>query len=113
MKSMHGPAVGQKSAVRPGRSNLVVRNIAEAKRTVPPKSASALPEVLAKVKSVLGKPAEADLTAKDAYSGVAYAVRDELIEKFNKTHAHWAVSTSIFLRLNWALGAITCVIVAH
>ena len=97
MKSLHGPTIGQRSAVRPGQlgrsTGLLVRNIAEAQRTSSSKaSPSALPQVLSKVKSVLGKGSDADLSAKDAYSGVAYAVRDELIEKFNKTHAHWAVS---------------------
>ena len=95
MRSLHGPAIGQKSAVRGnvGRSSLIVRNVAEVQRTAPSASkGAALAGVMAKVKSVLGKPADADLSAKDAYSGVAYSVRDELIEKFNKTHAHWAVS---------------------
>ena len=97
MRSLRGPTVGPRPALRPGkigRPTLIVRNVAEIQRSVSPNgSGSALPSVLSKVKSIQGKTPDADLTAKDAYAGVAYDVRDALIEKFNKTHAHWAVSS--------------------
>ena len=74
---------------------LIVKSVAEAQRSktsAKGSSSSALPSVLSKVQSIQGKSPEANITAKDAYAGVAYDVRDALIEKFNKTHAHWAVS---------------------
>lgn len=92
MKSIHG-RVGPRPALRSskiGRSKLIIQNIAEAQRSSSNGSGS-LPSILSKVKSIQGKSPEADLSAKDAYAGVAYDVRDALIEKFNKTHAHWAV----------------------
>jgi hypothetical protein len=79
------------------RRSLVVRSIAEAER-VGKKGASvkdtgsALPELMDKVRSIVGKSTTADLTAKDVYNAVAYTTRDGLIERFNKTHEHWAVS---------------------
>ena len=109
MRSLHrGPAVGNSVptlGANIGRSKLIVRNVAEAKRSVATSSyGSTLPSVLSKVQSIQGKSPEANITAKDAYAGVAYDVRDALIEKFNKTHAHWAVSilqrNSIQLRSN-------------
>jgi starch phosphorylase len=84
------------------RRSLVVRSIAEAER-VGKKGASvkdtgsALPELMDKVRSIVGKSTTADLTAKDVYNAVAYTTRDGLIERFNKTHEHWAAKDSKFV----------------
>ena len=93
MRSLNvGPAVGRRPTLgaKIGRSTLIVRNVAT--RPIASYSGSALSSVLNKVQTIQGKSPEANMTAKDAYVGVAYDVRDALIEKFNKTHAHWAVS---------------------
>lgn len=50
---------------------------------------SALPSIMSKVKTVLGK--DAPSTTKDMYIGMSHAVRESLIDQFNKTHAHWEV----------------------
>lgn len=80
---------------RPSRVNLRVRSVAEAgisgKAPAGASSTGPLPDVLGKVKTVLGKSAVGDHAPKEAYTGVAYSVRDQLIDKFNKTHAHWEV----------------------
>jgi starch phosphorylase len=86
-----------------GRSKLTVRAVAEAEKTSPKQpskptskmsaaSTSALPDVYAKMRSVLGKATDVPHPPKDTYRGVAYSVRDHLIDRFNKTHAHWEVS---------------------
>ena len=107
MRSLNGQsAVGPRPALgaKAGRSMLIVKSVAEAQRSKTSSkgsSSSALPSVLSKVQSIQGKSPEANITAKDAYAGVAYDVRDALIEKFNKTHAHWAVSRLNIIQSNW------------
>ncbi len=100
MQRLHGPPQGLNRAPAPARigrrATVLVRNIAEAERAVATgngSGASALPAIMGKVRSICGKSTTADLTAKDAYNAVAYTTRDELIDRFNKTHAYWAVST--------------------
>jgi hypothetical protein len=44
-------------------------------------------DIESKLKYQFGK--SSDWTAKDAYLGTAWSVRERLIDAFDKTHEHW------------------------
>eukprot|EP00955_Chlamydomonas_euryale_P027020 284920-Chlamydomonas_euryale.AAC.5 len=98
MKACAPSTCGYRKAVVPARPKaparlpgLTVRSIAEASRTTKGApmngSGSVLEDVKMKTLSVVGK--DAPSGTKDVYRSVAYSVRDQLIKRFNATHAHW------------------------
>mmetsp|Transcript_11859 Transcript_11859/g.25461 ORF Transcript_11859/g.25461 Transcript_11859/m.25461 type:complete len:871 (-) Transcript_11859:450-3062(-) len=95
VKGVGKSALVSPSAVRmaaPSRGRLGVYAVAEAERSALSNGVSGSADagdIQAKIKSVLGKPVEAETTNRDVYVGTAYSVRDHLIDSFNKTHAHW------------------------
>ena len=72
---------------RSGR--LEVRAVAEAQRTFSLSSAAPAPleDISSKLRYLFGK--NGDYSARDAYNGTAWSVREKLIDSFNKTHEHW------------------------
>lgn len=85
------PALPRSAAARP--QQLRVSAIAEAEKTSTAKSspasgASVASDVSNKLRYQFGK-AEGNVSARDAYQGAAWSVRERLLDAFDKTHAHW------------------------
>uniref|UniRef100_A0A7R9VNV1 Alpha-1,4 glucan phosphorylase n=1 Tax=Chlamydomonas euryale TaxID=1486919 RepID=A0A7R9VNV1_9CHLO len=106
MKACAPSTCGYRKAVVPARPKaparlpgLTVRSIAEASRTTKGApmngSGSVLEDVKMKTLSVVGK--DAPSGTKDVYRSVAYSVRDQLIKRFNATHAHWEAKDAKFV----------------
>lgn len=76
-----------------GRQSLHVAAVAEAEKTATTASSSAsaapvVADISHKLRYQFGKTAHPQ-SARDAYLGTAWSVREKLIDSFDKTHEYW------------------------